>query len=206
MSDPVWHRGVLPIGWEPAARALADAGTLDGFALAGGTALALYFGHRRSVDLDLFSEHAFDPAALLGRLRHTASLTVIQTAPGTLHLSLQDVLVTYLHFPYPTLFPTRTMSSLTVLDPRDIACMKIQAIAARGARRDFVDLYVVAQEHGLPAILGWFDRKFSATPYNGVHIRKALTYFDDAEAEPMPDMLVDLPWSRVRAFFESAAL
>ncbi|MGE0447451.1 MAG: nucleotidyl transferase AbiEii/AbiGii toxin family protein, partial [Vicinamibacterales bacterium] len=164
MASPTWHREVLPPGWQPVAQALADAGALDGFALAGGTALALYFGHRRSVDLDLFTEQAFAPTTIVDRLRHAAGLSVIQTAPGTLHLSLQGVLVTYLHFPYPALFPTHTLAPLTVLDPRDVACMKLQAIAAGGARRDFVDLYVVAQEHGLQAILNWFDQKFSATP------------------------------------------
>lgn len=120
--------------------------------------------------------------------------------------NIRALAMIYLQYPYPTLFPTCAMAPLAVLDPRDIACMKLQAIATRGARRDFMDLYVVAQEYGLPAILDWCDRKFSTTPYNEVHVRKALTYFEDAEIEPAPDMLVDLPWARVRAFFESAAL
>jgi len=34
-----------------------------------------------------------------------------------------------------------------------------------------------------------------------VHVLKSLTYFEDAEQEPMPDMLVPLAWDEVKQFF-----
>lgn len=90
---------------------------------------------------------------------------------------------------------------LTVADPRDIACMKFDAIANRGSRRDFVDLYMAARTYGFREILEWFSTKYAATPYNRVHLFKSLTYFKDAEQEPMPDMLVPIDWTAVRYFF-----
>jgi hypothetical protein len=90
-----------------------------------------------------------------------------------------------------------------VADPRDIACTKVNAIATRGGRRDFVDLYVAAQRYGLAEILQWFEDKFRSTPYNRIHLYKALTYFRDAEAEPMPHMLVPVGWPDVTRFFVS---
>ena len=90
---------------------------------------------------------------------------------------------------------------LTVADPRDIACMKFDAIANRGSRRDFVDLYMAARTYGFREILEWFSTKYAATPYNRVHLFKSLTYFKDAEQEPMPDMLVTIDWTAVRYFF-----
>jgi len=41
---------------------------LEGFYLVGGTALALYNGHRKSIDLDLFSNFSFDAGFVLENL------------------------------------------------------------------------------------------------------------------------------------------
>lgn len=161
----------------------------------------MHLGHRRSLDLDLFRETEFDPADLLRRLSGLSRLRIGRTAPGALHVSVDGILVSFLHFPYPLLFPLAAFEAVSVADARDIACMKVNAIATRGGRRDFVDLYVASQLYGLAAILAWFDQKFRATPYNRVHLYKALTYFRDAEAEPMPDMLVALEWETVKRYF-----
>jgi hypothetical protein len=79
--------------------------------------------------------------------------------------------------------------------------MKISAIASRGAKRDFVDLYVVAKGFGLPALLELFRQKFALAQYNMVHILKSLAYFADAEKDPMPHMLIPLTWDEVTQFF-----
>lgn len=201
--QPAWHREVLPEGWARAARDLADRAVLDGFYLAGGTGLALHLGHRRSLDLDLFRETEFDPASLQSHLRGLPHLQIRGAARGTLHLSLGGILVSFLHFPYPLLFPSSVFETISVADARDIACMKLNAIATRGGRRDFIDLYVASEQYGLAEILVWFDEKFRTTPYSRVHLYKALTYFRDAEAEPMPDMLVRLEWEVVKGYFVS---
>ena len=94
---------------------------------------------------------------------------------------------------------------LTVADPRDIACMKLDAIANRGSRRDFVDLYLAAHTYGLGEIFEWFGTKYSAVSYSRTHLFKSLTYFKDAEQQPMPDMLVPLAWETISSFFISEA-
>ncbi len=208
MSDdqPRWHREILPRGWEQAAAALSARGILDGFYLAGGTGLALRLGHRRSIDLDLFSEREFAPANLRSRLGGIEGLRIRQIGRGTLHLELHNILVSLLHYPYPLLFPVHEFAVLSVADPRDIACMKQDAIASRGSRRDFVDLYMMAKLYGLREILEWAARKYAATPYNRVHVLKALTYFTDAEQQPMPDLLIPIEWSAVKTFFTTEVL
>lgn len=198
-----WHPDVLPVGWQRAVADLAGRGTLAPFYLAGGTGLALQVGHRRSVDFDLFAEGVFDPADLRAQLTGLAGLEIRQIRRGTLHLELGGILVSFLHYPYPRLFPCREFEQLLVADPRDIACMKVDALASRGSRRDFVDLYMAATQHGLREILGWFEQKYTGAPYNRVHVLKALTYFTDAERDPMPNMMVPLEWSAVRHYFLS---
>lgn len=200
-----WHPEVLPEAWPRAATDLSSRSALDGFYLAGGTGLALQFGHRRSADLDLFRQAEFDAAELRDRLRDLEGLGRLALARGTAHLTLHGVKVSLLHYPYPLLFPSRVWGLVQVADPRDIACMKIEAIASRGSRRDFVDLYIVAQEYGLRDLFDCFDRKYASVPYSRVHLLKALTYFRDAEQEPAPDMLVALDWSAVTQYFASEA-
>ena len=94
---------------------------------------------------------------------------------------------------------------LAVADPRDIACMKLDALANRGTRRDFVDLYLLAETYGLPLIFEWFATKYASVSFNRTHLFKALTYFTDAEQDPMPDMLVPLGWATVRQYFLTQA-
>jgi hypothetical protein len=200
-----WHAEVLPEEWSRARDALARRSALDDFYLAGGTGLALYFGHRRSIDLDLFREREFDSAQLRDRMLDEAGLERLEIAPGTLHLTLQNVKVSFLYYPYPLLFPLRQFGALAVADPRDIACMKVEAIANRGSRRDFVDLYVAAREYGLAEILQWFARKYAAVSYNRAHVLKALSYFVDAEEEPSPHLLVPIEWRSVTDYFASEA-
>jgi len=200
-----WHPEVLPGEWSRAVDDLSRRSALEGFYLAGGTGLALHFGHRRSIDLDLFREDAFESSVLRDRLRGLDGLARVALAAGTAHLTLHGVKVSFLHYPYPLIFPPRSYGRLTVADPRDIACMKIEAIANRGSRRDFVDLYVAAAEFGLAQIFEWFTTKYAAVAYNRMHVMKALTYFRDAEDEPLPDLMIPIDWSSVTRFFVSEA-
>lgn len=174
---------------------------LQSFYLAGGTGLALHLGHRRSIDLDFFSEQPFDEERLLDRLQMLARVSVVAREHHTLHLHIDGVKVSFLGYPYPVLFPVMSLDGVPVADPRDIACMKISAIAGRGIRRDFVDLFVVARQHDVGHLLELFQKKYAAVNYNRVHLLKSLTYFDDAEREPQPDLLVPLSWDDVTEFF-----
>lgn len=200
-----WHREVLPDQWTRAAAALADRHALEGCYLAGGTGLALSLGHRRSVDLGLFRPAKFKSIGLRDRLAGLEGLRNVELADSTVYFTLHGVKVSVLHYPYPLLFPLVAFDGVDVADPRDIACMKMDTIGSRGARRDFVDLYVVSQVYGLPAILEWFATKYAGAPYNRAHLLKALTYFVDAEQEPLPEMLVAIDWSEVTQYFTREA-
>ena len=127
--------------------------------------------------------------------------TVLSQAPLTLHLLLAEVKVSFIGYPYPLLFPKARFSEIGVADPRDIACMKLSAVASRGTRRAFVDLYTVSKTYSLRQILSLFARKFEGIEYNRLHLLKSLTYFDDAEADAPLEMTVEIPWPEVKAFF-----
>jgi hypothetical protein len=196
-----WHREVITASTEAALRVLRDASMLERFYLAGGTGLALQLGHRLSQDLDFFAADLFDEERLLQRLQALREFSLVAKEPHTLHATVQGTRATFLGYTYPLLFPCLRFQDVAVADPRDIACMKVSAIASRGTKRDFVDLYLCARSFGLASILEWFDRKYAQTHYNKLHLLKSLTFFGDAEKDPMPHMLVPLDWDEVKRFY-----
>lgn len=196
----IWHKEIITKEVENALSALTKKNLLRNFYLVGGTGMALHFGHRRSVDLDLFTK-SFDEHKLLRGLQRIDDFSLLGISKETVHSLIRGIKVSFLAYSYPLLFRTRTFLGVKVADPRDIACMKISAISSRGTRRDFVDLYVAAKEYGLLTLLDLFKRKFTKVNYNILHVFKSLTYFEDAEKEPMPDMLVDISWRDVKQFF-----
>jgi hypothetical protein len=196
-----WHAETIPPEVAETAKRLADLEILRDFYLAGGTALALHLGHRRSVDLDFFSAEPFDENTLIANLGNLPQISVLSTSPHTVYLHVSSTKVSFIGYDYPLLFPLARFQGLHVADVRDIACMKLSALASRGSRRDFVDLYVVAREYGIPQLLGLFQQKFIKTNFSVLHLHKSLTYFADAEKEPMPDMLQLLAWKDVKEFF-----
>ena len=202
MPDRAWHLEAITPETQALLASLAANPALESCYLAGGTALALHQGHRRSHDLDLFRPDPFDATQLLSRLSGHGVLVTTALAENSIDLTIDEIRVSVLRYDYPLLFAPASLCGMPVADPRDVGAMKLSAIATRGARRDFVDLYIVAKAWGLARVLEWADAKFGRVRINRVHWLKALTYFEDAEQEPLPDMIVPLPWSHVRAFFE----
>jgi hypothetical protein len=166
--------------------ALHERNVLEGAYLAGGTGLALRLGHLQSVDLDFFVPESFDEEWLLQRIQGIPGFSVVARSPQTLHLTIQRVKVSFLGYAYPLLFPCVPFLGVPVADPRDIACMKITAIASRGTKRDFVDLFAVCERFGLPELLALFARKYAQTGYNRLSVLKSLTYLTDAEKDRCP--------------------
>ncbi len=199
-----WHKEVIPEAAEQVLEVLLKS-NLGPFYLAGGTALALHLGHRVSRDLDFFNSESFDEEKVLNELKEVEKLSVISKGTETLHLHISGIKVSFLGYHYPVLFPFASFQGVPAADPRDIACMKISAIAGRGSRRDFVDLYVTAQQYGLAHLLDLFKKKYAQIDFNLVHALKSLTYFRDAEKDPMPKMLVPISWSAITEFFRQEA-
>ena len=174
------------------------------FYLTGGTALALSYGHRRSDDLDFFCRNRFNPSVLQAELEPTFKFRLRVKDEGALHCQLNKVNVSFLYYPYPLLRRFLSYHGVAVSDPLDIALTKITAIAQRGSRRDFVDLYWTCHEGlSLPLLLKRFREKYGKTNYSPYHLLKSLVYFAEAEKEPMPRLLLSLPWRDVRRFFET---
>lgn len=176
---------------------------LDHAYLAGGTACALQLGHRISVDLDFFTEKEFDAKATIQQLQGIGCFELEQESWGTILGYMEKVRFSLFVYQYPVLFETKDFHGVQLLDLRDIAAMKVDAISSRGIKRDFIDLYYICQEKiVLKEILKFYDQKYRNLASNLIHIRKSLVYFVDAEASEPPKMIKPIKWEIVKSFFE----
>lgn len=169
------------------------------FYLAGGTGLALQLGHRRSVDFDWFrSQPIDDPLRLAADLKTPSfRLTVDRVEKGTLHASAKRVRVSFLEYSYPQLQPFVEVAGLRLAAPEDIAAMKLAAVAQRGSKKDFVDIFALGQRFALADMLGFYRAKYGLKDVG--HVLVALAYFDDADRERLPTLLRRWEWSTMKA-------
>jgi hypothetical protein len=170
---------------------------LDGFYLAGGTALALQLGHRISIDLDLFDPGPFDHRALSQSLKGSFTFDIIGEAENTLNCIFNGCKVDMIGYRYPLVGNLISEDSFRLASLADIGCMKLSAIASRGMKRDFFDLFFLLRHFSLGQLLGYFGRKYDSA--EKFHVIKSLSYFDDAESDPQPRMLIPVTWDEVKS-------
>lgn len=174
---------------------------LDFFALAGGTALALQMGHRISIDLDFLTDKEFDSLGLVERLSSSFEIDDISSAVNSLTLFIKigesAVKTDFIRHNYPRLRPLIIVEGLRLFSLEDIAAMKLNAVANRGAKKDFYDIHALLSRFSLPELLAFFEAKYQK--HNSFTVTKSLAYFDDADLEPDPRSLVRLTWQEIKA-------
>lgn len=174
----------------------------DDFVLVGGTALAMHFGHRLSIDLDLFSvkHNNFDAIDLyLNKIENCQST---YTSKSIKVFSVKGVKVDFVNYPNDWLKPPEVAEGFLIASVHDIAAMKIYAITNRGNIKDFVDLYFLLQVYSPNQLLELYQQKYpSSSLFLAV---KSLLYFEDAEKQSMPVMIKALTWDQMRLTVEQA--
>jgi len=171
---------------------------LNHFYLTAGTALSLLLGHRESEDLDFFIQNEFEPQKLQQELETFGTLTDLELAQSKLNTFIDDVKLQFLYYPYQLIQPLTNWNGIKISSKIDIACTKLQTIGARGSKKDFIDIYFLLKEFTLPHLFDQLKEKYPKTDYNHMHILKSLTYFDDANAQPMPKMHIQISWDEVK--------
>jgi hypothetical protein len=170
--------------------------------LAGGVAAGLALGHRISHDLDLFVPDDFDADRLAERLvLAVPDVRIVGRGRGTLHIELGGVPTSILSYRYPSLAPPCDAGlPVPVVSEDDLVCMKLSAIAGRGAAKDFWDLDALL-EHGaaggsLFEALELFTKKYRSEDVG--HLVRSLAYFGEADGAPLPLGLGPGAWRDVK--------
>ncbi len=178
---------------------------LKGFYLAGGTALSLKMGHRKSVDLDLFSNFSFNTSQLLENLSADFPFKLLFSANNTLKGSINKVQVDILAHRYPLVAEPEFIDNILMLSNEDISAMKLNAITVSGQRvKDFIDIYYLLNIFTVEQMIGFYKIKYKE--YNDANVLKSLCWFGDADLSDWPVLLESphLNWKSVKNKLEKA--
>jgi hypothetical protein len=172
---------------------------LSGFHLVGGTALALKMGHRKSIDINLFSDFSFDVGSLLENLSADFSFNLFFSAKNTIKGNIDKVQLDILAHRYPLINAPTTINNISMLSTEDIIAMKLNAISTSGQRiKDFIDIYFLLDFYSIEEMLSFYKKKYSQ--YNEVIVLKSIIWFEDVELSEWPVLLKNpnLTWSEVK--------
>ncbi|OYX13127.1 MAG: hypothetical protein B7Z16_15995 [Algoriphagus sp. 32-45-6] len=191
------HFETLPVGTLDLLKDLSAHPALQQFSLVGGTALALRFGHRRSIDFDFFTPDSFDVEALADTLsRALPQFATSGMNKGGINASIGDLKVDFVTYRYPLLAQPETRDGIRMFSLPDIVGMKLSAITNRGARKDFYDLHALIQHLGVDALIDIYRQKYPS--HDPMIALRSMIYFDDAEDDSDPDLLIDKSWEEVK--------
>ena len=153
---------------------------LGHFHLVGGTALALYIGHRRSIDLDLFSQQLFDVEEMKSHLTHAYGFQTDRQSDATLIGHINFVKVDCIRYLYPLVKPLHHSDGIRMYSIPDIAAMKLTAVSQSGRRlKDFVDIAFLSTRMSLEEMLDAFEKKYPKT--NVMTAVRGLSFFDEID-------------------------
>jgi hypothetical protein len=174
--------------------------SLQPFSLVGGTALALRYGHRSSIDLDLFSHIKFNHLQIIGELeekfQHRFVYKHQQTQIG-IFCFINDIKVDIVHFQHSTIASIEEEDKIRMYSNADISAMKIQAVLGRAQKKDFWDLHELLRHFSLQQLIDWHKQKYPSKML-AISIPYAITYFTDAEESETPVSCKGQTWEQIK--------
>lgn len=170
--------------------------------LVGGTSLALQIGHRTSIDLDLFGKISTDKLDIDNSLGKIGALKKIHSTDSINIYSLDGIKVDIVNYPYPWLDTPLNKDDLILASIKDIAAMKLAAISGRGSKKDFIDIFFLLKIYSLKQMIEFYNQKYHDG--SSFLVLKSLSYFSDADDEPMPKMIKKIKWKSVKSSIKTA--
>jgi uncharacterized protein (DUF433 family) len=169
---------------------------LASYRLVGGTALALQFGHRISIDIDMFGSEELNQDALLATLANYGDVKTIAVSKSIKTYLLNGVKVDFVTYNYPWISDEVVIDAIRMASPKDISAMKLNAIVGRGLKKDFVDVDLLLSLISLPQMLKLYQKKYAQDSI--FMVLKSLGYFEDADLNEDPIMLVPYNWNEIK--------
>ena len=177
---------------------------LTSFNLVGGTALALKIGHRKSIDIDLFTLSDFDSGEISNHLTTGYNVTRLQTITNGIFCLIDGVKVDLLSHKYPLVEDLELTEGIRLLSLKDIGAMKLNAIFGNGTRmKDFVDMFALLENFPLKELLEASEKKY---PDNNIAmVKNALLHHDDIDfSVPIDYAGEKIKWSSIAERLQQA--
>jgi predicted nucleotidyltransferase component of viral defense system len=174
--------------------------SLQPFSLVGGTALALRYGHRSSVDLDLFFHDKFDYQTIESELISEFGSDFDYESGHKqfgIFCYIQKIKVDIVYFPHKLIADLVTEKNIRMYSSADISAMKIQAILGRAKKKDFWDLHELLQHYSLQQLIDWHKQKYPSQML-AISIPNAITYFVEADESETPVSFKNQTWEQIK--------
>jgi hypothetical protein len=176
--------------------------------LAGGTAVALHIGHRRSIDFDLFKFSSLNHKKNIDRiagLRLPYEVTWRET--GQINVTVGDVKVTYLEYPFLILPKKKFDNIIKIPDLIDLAAMKAYALGRRSKWKDYVDLYFILKDYYSISQISARASEIFEQLFSEKLFRTQLNYFKDIDySEQVEYIGTPVPEDVIRTFLNEKSL
>jgi hypothetical protein len=179
---------------------------INQFYLVGGTGLALYYGHRMSDDIDLFTHQPFDAEFIWTNLElvFKENIALDRMSNIFLFLHLYGVKVDFVNNATALHYPLKNFNGIRIADERDIATLKLKAIFGRGSKKDFIDLYILLQHFSMDDLIIMFAKKFPNINIGQLLI--SMQYFEDAEKFNLPFLYIKKSWAEIKTEVKNKVL
>ena len=172
---------------------------LADFVLVGGTNLSLRFGHRISVDLDLFTNTIFERDEVFEGIVCAFPKTIkLDQKKQTLWLNIDGIKVDVILHQYKYIRPVEIINDIRLMSVQDIIPMKLEAMATRGVKKDFWDIAELLNHFELKEMVNFYQLKYPNSDIG--HVLLSMTYFVDAEQQKdNPQDLKGITWNQVKS-------
>ena len=171
---------------------------LQQFRLVGGTALSLLFGHRKSIDLDFFTDTPFDKELLSNTLNENYSnIAVTNNRYNSIYQCIiNEVKVDFVSVKDKFTRPVNIVENIPFAAIEDIIALKLNAVKGRGVKKDFWDIAKLLQFYTLENLFSFYNNRY---PYDDTFaVIRSIVYFTDAEDTVAPVSLDGMTWDKVK--------
>lgn len=144
----------------------------------------------------MFGDSEIDELEFTEELSNFGNVIVLKKSKNIIIFSVDNIKVDFVNYKYPLLESINKIDDIRLVSDKDIGAMKLNAIAGRGSRKDFIDLFFLLKKYTLSELLSFYNLKYPDG--STFMVLKSLTYFDDAEKEEMPMMFEHFDWELMK--------
>ena len=155
--------------------------------LAGGTAIALHIGHRRSIDFDLFKLSPIRPKSIIQTVSEFPySYHITRRVTEQLNVDINEVKFTFYQYPFKISADKQLEDILRLPKLIDLAAMKAYAMGRRSKWKDYVDIYFILKEYFSVSQISFQATHLFGQFFSEKLFRAQLSFFDDIDySEPI---------------------
>ncbi len=178
-------------------RKLVSFPELQNFRLVGGTALSLLYGHRKSIDLDLFTDQPLDKELLLSLIEANFNFSILNNRSASiLQCIIENVKVDFVSVKDSFTYPVQNIDGVPITDIRDLVALKLNAVKGRGAKKDFWDISKLLEFYTFENLFKFYHDRYH---YDDTFaVIRSVIYFADADDDVDPDTLDNITWPQVK--------